>query len=106
MTTPANTRPGQITHLAVTHEIRRAHDDSVISAHCCASCVHIAFQRLHLADMMGGENQPGPLEYIEAHVIDVATGERSLFTQALVPLDGIPPAKVESYPPHLFDDLH
>ena len=47
-----------------------------------------------------------PRPVIEANVIDVATGERGLFTQALVPLDGLPPAKVESYPPHLFDDLH
>ena len=105
MTKPLNIRPGQITQLAVTHEIRRSHDESVISAHCCQPCASVAFGRLHLADMMGGENQPGPLEYLEARVIEVATGEWTLFTQALVPLDGIPPVKDENYPHYLYDGI-
>ena len=92
------TREGQITHLAVTHEIRREHDGSVISAHCCKACAWTAFDRITLADMMAGENQPGPLEYVRAHVVDLATGDVLFFTQGLVPLDGQPPAEVLSYP--------
>jgi len=95
MTKPLNTRPGQITQLAVTHEIRREHDDSVISAHCCHPCAAVALDRLQLADMMGGENQPGPLEYLTVFVVEVASNERSLFAGGLVPLDGIPPVKSE-----------
>lgn len=80
MTNPTSTRPGQITALPVTHELRRAHDHSVIGAHCCTDCARTALHRVSLATMMGGENQPGPLERIEAHVIDVATGEPVMFT--------------------------
>lgn len=98
------TGEGRVTHLAVTHEIRRVHDDSVISAHCSPDCARTAFRGLHLADMMGGDNQPGPLEYVEAHLVDLATGQAVMFTQGLVPLDGIAPVKVESYPHHLFDE--
>ena len=105
MTVPANTRPGQITHLSVTHEVRRTHDDSVISAHCCASCAIVAFGRLHLADMMGGEKQPGPLEKIEARIVEVATSQWTHFTWARVPLDGIPPVKDENYPHYLYDGI-
>ena len=56
--------------------------------------------------MMGGENQPGPLERIEAHVVDLATGEPVMFTWGLVPLDGLPPAEVHNYPHDLCDDLY
>ena len=105
MTNPTSTRPGQITQLPVTHELRRAHDNSVISAHCCADCARSALRRLSLAQMMGGENQPGPLERIEAHVVDLATGEPGIFTWGLVPLDGLPPAEIHNYPGDLYDDL-
>ena len=99
------TREGRITHLAVTHEIRRAHDGSVISAHCCEHCADLALRRLSLAAMMGGKNQPCPLETISAHVIDLATGEPGMTTWSRVPLDGLPPTEVPSYPHELFDDL-
>jgi hypothetical protein len=105
MTKSLNTRPGQITQLAVSHEIRRVHDDSVISAHCCQPCASVAFGRVHLADMMGGDNQPGPLEHVEARVIEAATGEWSQFTRALVPLNGIPPVKDEDFPHWAYDGI-
>ena len=95
MTTSA--RPGQITQLPVTWEIRRVHDNSVVSAHCCLGCVTHAFGRLTTADMMG-EHPPGPLEWAEVEAVNVATGEAGMFTRALVPLDGLPPAEVISYP--------
>ena len=59
------TREGQITHLAVTHEVRREHDGSVISAHCCLDCAYLAHGKLSLAAMMG-DNPPGPLEWVRA----------------------------------------
>ena len=103
MPNPTSARPGRITQLPVTHELRRAHDNSVISAHCCADCARLALQRVTLAAMMGGENQPGPLERIEAHVVDLATGDPGMFTWGLVPLDGLPPAEVLSYSHDLYD---
>lgn len=105
MTKPLNTRPGQIAQLAVTHEIRRAHDDSVISAHCCHPCAVVALDQLHLSDMMGGENQPGPLEYVTAHVVEVVTNQRSGVAGGLVPLDGIPPVKPVKFPDYLYDGM-
>ena len=102
------TRDGQITHLAVTHQIRRTHDSSVISAHCCLGCALQALNRLTLAAMMG-ENPPGPLEEVTAQVIDLATGEDGWFRFGRVPLDGLPPAEVLSFPetyPELYDDRH
>jgi len=98
MNTPENTRPGQVTQVPVTHEIRRTHDDSVISVHCCQPCAGFAFGQLHLADMMGGDNQPGPLEYVEARIVEVATGDWTLATRELVPLDGIRPVKPQPAP--------
>lgn len=92
------TRLGQITHLPVTHEIRREHDASVISAHCCLGCASQAFQRLSLAAMMGGQNRPGPLERITAHVVDLDTGGHCLSRWGFVPLDGLPPSEIYSYP--------
>jgi hypothetical protein len=55
------------------------------------------FEALTQAQMMGA-NPPGPLEWVCAHVIDVATDERVMVTQGLVPLDGQPPAEVLSRP--------
>jgi len=83
--------------LMVTHEIRRAHDDSVISGHCCSACVLGAFERLTLGQMMG-DNPPGPLERVEAHLVDLASGAVTATTIGLVPLDGIAPPEVLSWP--------
>ncbi|MFQ1004401.1 hypothetical protein [Modestobacter sp. SSW1-42] len=105
MSASRNARPGQITQIPVTHEIRREHDDSVISAHCCYACAVLALDQVHLSDLMGGENQPGPLEYVTAHVVEVASNQRSAFTAGLVPLDGIPPVKPVRFPHDLYDSL-
>ena len=81
----------------VTHEIRRAHDDSVISGHCCNACAVTAFEQLTLAQMMG-ENPLGPLEPVEARLIDLATNEVTASAGGLVPLDGVAPAEILSWP--------
>lgn len=82
--------------LMVTHEIRRAHDESVISAHCCSACALGAFEELSLAKMMG-DNPPGPLKPVEAHLVDLATGQVTAVTTGLVPLDGNAPPEVLSW---------
>ena len=92
------TGEGRVTHLAVTHEIRREHDDSVISAHCCLGCAVQAFDRLSLGAMMGGKNQPGPLDRITAPLIDLSTGQTRRSRWGLAPLDGLPPAEIYTYP--------
>jgi len=83
--------------LMVTHEIRRAHDDSVISAHCCSACALGAFEQLTLAQLMG-DNPPGPLEPVEARLVDLGSGEVTATTGGLVPLDGMAPPEVLSWP--------
>lgn len=83
--------------LTLTHEIRRAHDDSLISGHCSSACALGAFEELTLARMMG-ENPPGPLERVEAHLVDLATGQVTATTGGLVPLDGIAPPEILSWP--------
>jgi len=83
--------------LMVTHEIRRTHDESVISGHCCSACALGAFEELSLAKMVG-DNPPGPLEPVEAHLVDLATGQVTAMTTGLVPLDGIAPPEVLSWP--------
>lgn len=88
---------GRITHLAVTHELRRAHDGSVISSHCCRDCAWQALESLTLPDLLG-DNPPGLLQWAEVHVVVVATGARIAFTRGLVPLDQHAPAQVTSYP--------
>lgn len=89
-----STAPGW---LMVTHEIRRAHDDSVISGHCSSACALGAFEELTLAQMMG-DNPPGPLEPVEARLVDLATGQVTATTGGLVPLDGLAPPEVLSWP--------
>lgn len=84
-------------HLPVTHHLRRAHDHSLISAHCGLGCAQQALEALTLAAMMG-EHPPGPLEWVEAQLVEAATGELVMFTRGLVPLDGQPPAEVLSWP--------
>ena len=83
--------------LMVTHEIRRAHDDSVISAHCCSACALGAFEELTLAQMMG-ENPPGPLEFVDAQLVDLAANEVTATARGLVPVDGKSPPEVVSWP--------
>ena len=83
--------------LMVTHEIHRAHDDSVISGHCSSACALGAFEDLTLAQMMG-DNPPGPLEPVEARLVDLGSGEVTATTGGLVPLDGMAPPEVLSWP--------
>ena len=94
---PANDTARQATHLAVTHHIRRAHDDSVISAHCGLRCAQQALEELTLGQMMG-TNPPGPLQWVEAQLIDLASGEVGMFTRGLWPLYVLPPAEVHTWP--------
>ncbi len=84
------------THLAVTHHLRRAHDGSVISAHCGPDCARAALADLTLTQMIG-EHPPGPLQWVEAQLVDAATSAVLGFTRGLVPLDGQPPAEVHTY---------
>ncbi|WP_141243202.1 hypothetical protein [Geodermatophilus obscurus] len=83
--------------LPVTHEIRRLHDGSVISSHCSRDCALAAFEQLLLAQMMG-EDPPGPLQWVEAHLVDLATGQTGASTRGLVPLDGRVPPEVLRWP--------
>jgi hypothetical protein len=73
--------------LPVTHVLRRAHDDSVISGHCSLACARSALERVSLA-AMAGANPPGPLEWVTAHLVDLASGQVLEFTGGLVPVDG------------------
>lgn len=81
----------------VTHILRRAHDGTLISAHGSRACAQAALGQVSLAAMMG-ENPPGPLEWVTTHLVDVATGTVLEFTGGLVPLDGIAPPEVDSWP--------
>ena len=90
-TTPA---PGW---LMVTHEIRRAHDDSLISAHCCSACALTGFEQLTLAQMMG-ENPPGPVQPVEARLVDLVANQVTATAGGLVPVDGQAPPEVLSWP--------
>lgn len=69
---------------------------TLISAHCCAPSALQAFERLRLPDLMGS-TPPGPLEWAEADIIELATGDSVASTGALVPLDGQPPADGHTY---------
>ncbi len=83
--------------LQVTHELRRAHDDSVISVHCSSGCALEAFERLTLAQIMGN-TPPGPLERVEARLVDLATGEVAATAGGTVPPDGVAPPEIFSWP--------
>ena len=82
------------TTLAVTHVLRRDHDHSLISAHCCENCGVLALSRVSMAAIMG-DKPPGPLELARVHLVDVATGQELGFATGLVPLDGIAPVEPE-----------
>jgi hypothetical protein len=94
---PAHDTAGRATHLAVTHHLRRAHDDSVISAHCGLRCAQQALEELTRGQMMGTD-PPGPLQWVEAQLVDLTSGGVCMFTRGLVPLGGRPPAEVHTWP--------
>lgn len=71
----------------VRFQLRRCHDGSLISGHCCAANAREALKRITLAELMG-ETAPGPLEWANAELIDTSTGQAVGWTGALVPLDG------------------
>jgi hypothetical protein len=83
--------------LPVTHEIRRLHDGSVISSHCNRDCALAAFERLSLAQLMG-EDPLGPLQWVEAHLVELASGQTAASTRGLVPFDGRVPPEVLRWP--------
>jgi hypothetical protein len=47
---------------------------------------------------MMGANPPGPLEWVETHVVELASGQAVAHTRSLVPLDGCPPPEVMRWP--------
>ena len=75
--------------IRATHQLRRVHDDSVISTHCSPACAVQALEDLTLAQKIG-PNSPGPLERIRVELIDLATGEAVGFTTGMTPLNGEP----------------
>jgi hypothetical protein len=81
---------------AAQYEIRRRHDASLISAHCCSASALQAFARLSVADMMG-PNPPGLLEWAEVDIIEVETGQSVAFTRGLVQSDGQSPEAEHTY---------
>ena len=68
-----------------------------VARDCCSACALGAFEQLTLAQLMG-DNPPGPLEPVEARLVDLATGQVTATTGGLVPLDGIAPPEVLSWP--------
>lgn len=92
-----STRGSAPAFLPVTHAVRRTHDGSVISYHCGLSCGQAAMERLSLAQMMGG-TPPGPLEQVQAQLVDLVTDEVLGFVGGLIPLDGAAPPEVLSWP--------
>ena len=93
-TTPTPERP---VAEPVRYQIRRRHDDSLISAHCCTASALTAFERLTLADLMG-PIPAGPLEWAEADIIEVATGASVAYTRGLVPRQPSAPAPTSDPP--------
>ena len=75
--------------IRATHQLRRVHDNSVISTHCSLACGLQALEELTLAQKIG-PNSPGPLERIRVELIDLATGEAGAFTVGMTPLNHEP----------------
>ncbi|SCX60510.1 hypothetical protein SAMN03159343_4109 [Klenkia marina] len=104
-TTPTPDRPADASSPApaeveffirATHQLRRVHDSSVISTHCSGPCGVEAMANLSLAELIG-PNPPGPLEYVNVELIDLATGKAEGCTRGLTPLSG-DPTDVHSWP--------
>ena len=97
---PADTPPSAPVEveffIRATHQLRRVHDGSVISTHCSGPCGADAMEHLTLAELIG-PNPPGPLEYVNVELIDLATGTAEGWTRGLTPLSG-DPTDVHSWP--------
>ena len=101
--TPAGATPGDgslavdvSVWIRATHQLRRAHDGSVISTHCSVDCGAGALAELTLAQLIG-PNSPGPLEQVRGELVDLATGEAVGFSTGITPLNG-EPTDVYSWP--------
>ena len=95
--TPSAAAPVEVEFfIRATHQLRRVHDSSVISTHCSGPCGADAMEHLSLAELIG-PNPPGPLQYVNVELIDLATGTAEGWTRGLTPLSG-DPTDVHSWP--------